>query len=56
MTDGVMSLNDMLNFTPKQDEAFKSMFKNTFTYLGAPGEEGKPILALGYDCLAHVSG
>jgi phage terminase large subunit len=41
MTDGVMSLNDLLNFTPKQDEAFKSMFKYKYTLYGGARGGGK---------------
>src|SRR5574343_1959499 len=36
-----VSLNDLINFTPRQDEAFKSMFKHTFTLYGGARGGGK---------------
>lgn len=39
--EGFVSLNDLMGFTPRQDEAFKSMFKHTFTLYGGARGGGK---------------
>ena len=44
MTDGTMSLNELMNFLPKQDDAFKSMFKHKFTLFGGSRGAGKSYL------------
>lgn len=40
-SDSYISLNKMTNFTPKQDEAFRSMFNHTFTLFGGSRGAGK---------------
>ena len=39
--EGFVSLTDLVDFTPRQDEAFKSMFKHTFTLYGGARGGGK---------------
>ena len=48
--EGFVSLTDLVDFTPRQDEAFKSMFKHTFTLYGGARGGGKSYWSQG--CLA----
>jgi len=41
--EGFVSLTDLVDFTPRQDEAFKSMFKHTFTLYGGARGGGKAV-------------